>query len=187
MGASQRRRHARKSNVVKIDNHGNGFEDVIKEAKKVAVYVEMPQDAFKHMQLLTEEMLSMAQDATGDMQASFWIECEDGAYDLHLNTKTELNKDQRSNLLSTATSGKNEIARTPLGKLRDRFEQARASEVDHDYDELPLEVLRDLPQVPVPDPEWDGYERKVIRKEADCVKIGIKGGVVDAVVSKRYA
>ena len=176
-----------KSNVIKIDNHGNGFEDVVNEAKKVAAYVEMPQEAFKHMQLLTEEMLSMAQDATGDMQASFWIECANGAYDLHLNTKTVLNKDQRSNLISTATSGKNEIAKTPLGRLRDRFEQARASEADHDYDELPLEVLMDLPPVPVKDPEWDGHEREIIRSIADSVKIGIKGGVVDAVVTKRYA
>lgn len=69
-----------------------------------------------------------------------------------------------------------------FGWLRDRFEQARASEVDHGYEELPLEVLRDLPQSPVQDQEWDGYERKV----ADSVKIGIKGGVVDAVVSKKY-
>ena len=54
------------------------------------------------------------------------------------------------------------------------------------YEELPPEILRDLPQGPVQDPEWDGYERKVIRKIADSVKIGIKGGVVDAVVSKKY-
>lgn len=176
-----------KSNVIKIDNHGNGFEDVVKEARKVAVYAEMPEDAFKQMQLLTEEMLTMAQSASGDMQASFWIECEDGAYDLHLNTKTVLNKEQRYHLISTSTSGENEIAKTPFGKLRDRFEQARASEVDRDYDELPLEVLKDLPQGPVEDQEWDGFERKVIRNVADSVKIGIKGGVVDAVVSKRYA
>ena len=73
-----------------------------------------------------------------------------------------------------------------FGRLRDRFEQARASEVDHAYEELHLEVLRDMPQVPIPDPEWDGYERKVIHSIADSVKIGIKGGVVDAVVSKKY-
>ena len=148
--------------------------------------MDMSREAFENMQLLTEEMLSMARGATGDMQASFWIECENGAYDLHLNTRTVLNKEQRYHLISTTTSGKNEIANTVFGRLRDRFEQARASEVDHGYEELPLEVLRDLPQSPVQDQEWDGYERKVLRKVADSVKIGIKGGVVDAVVSKKY-
>ena len=175
-----------KSNVIMIDHRGNGFEDVINEAKKVAAYVDMSREAFENMQLLTEEMLSMARGATGDMQASFWIECENGAYDLHLNTRTVLNKEQRYHLISTTTSGKNENANTVFGRLRDRFEQARASEVDHAYEELHLEVLR-IPQVPVSDPEWDGYERKVIRKVADSVKIGIKGGIVDAVVSKKYA
>lgn len=169
-----------------IDNQGKGYEDVVNEAKKVAAYVDMSREAFEMMQLLTEEMLSMARGATGDMQASFWIECENGTYDLHLNTRTVLNKEQRYHLISTTTSGKNEIANTAFGRLRDRFEQARASEVDHDYKELPLEILQDMPQVPIPAPEWDGYERKILRKVADSVKIGIKGGVVYAVVSKKY-
>ena len=148
---------------------GNGFQDVVAEAKKVAAYVEMKPEDFKHMQLLTEEMLSMAQAADGDMEASFWIECEDGAYDLHLNTRTVLNKEQRYHLLSTTTSDKNEAANTFRGRLRDRFEQARASEVDHDYDEFPSDILTDLPMEPVEDPEWDGYERKIIKKVADNV------------------
>ena len=97
-----------KSNVIKIDNQGNGYEDVVNEAKKVAAYVDMSREAFENMQLLTEEMLSMARGATGDMQASFWIECENDAYDLHLNTKTVLNKEQRYHLISTTTAGKNE-------------------------------------------------------------------------------
>lgn len=98
-----------KSNVIMIDNRGNGFEDVINEAKKVAAYVDMSREAFENMQLLTEEMLSMARGATGDMQASFWIECENGAYDLHLNTRTVLNKEQRYHLISTTTSGKTKM------------------------------------------------------------------------------
>ena len=100
-----------KSNVIKIDNHGNGFEDVILETKKVAVYVEMSQGSYEDMKLLTEEMLSMAQGATGDLEASFWIECVDGACDLHLNTRTVLNKEQRYHLISTTTSGK---TKTPI-------------------------------------------------------------------------
>lgn len=175
-----------KSNTIMIDNHGNGFQDVLGEAKKVAVYVEMKPEDFGHMRLLIEEMLSMARAADGDMEASFWIECENGAYDLHLNTKTVLNKEQRYHLLSTTTSGKNEAANTFRGKLRDRFEQARASTVDHDYDQLPPELLSDLPMGPIEDKEWDGYERKILKNVADDVRIGILRGVVDVVVSKRY-
>ena len=38
-----------------------------------------------------------------------------------------------------------------------------------------------------PYPEWDGYERSVLRKVADTVKIAIRGGVVAMTVSKDYA
>ena len=176
-----------RSNTIIIDNHGNGFEAVIAESKKVAVYVEMAPEAYGHMQLLIEEMLSIVQNASEDLEASFWIECQDGAYDLHLNARTELNKEQRYQLLSTTTSGKNEAANTFRGRLRARFEQARASEVDHSYEELPQELLADLPMGPIEDPESDGYERKIVKKVADNVKIGILRGVVDVVVSKKYA
>ena len=175
-----------KSNTVKVDNHGNGFSNVITEAKKVAVYVEMKPEEFRHMQLLIEEMLSMVKLAEDDLEASFWIECEDSRYDLHLNTKTKLNQEQRYHLLSTSTSGKNEAAGTFRGALRDRFEQAIASPVDHDYDELPPELLADLPLQNIEDPEWDGYERKILKNIADSVKIGILRGVVDVVVSRKY-
>ena len=175
-----------KSNTIRIDNHGNGFKDVITEATKVSVYVEMKPEDFKHMQLLIEEMLSMVQLAEGDLEATFWIESEGGSYDLHLNTKTDLNKEQRYHLISTTTSGKNEAANTLRGRLRDRFEQAIASPVDHDYEELPQELLADLPLGSVQDPEWDGYERKILKTVADSVKIGILRGVVDVVVSKKF-
>ena len=175
-----------KSNTIRIDNHGNGFKDVITEAGKVSVYVEMEPEAFTHMQLLIEEMLSMIKLAEGNLEASFWIESTDGRYDLHLNTKTDLNKDQRYHLLSTSTSGKNEAASTFRGKLWDRIEQARASEVDHDYEELPSELLSDLPLGSVEDPEWDGYEHKILKNVADSVKIGILHSVVDVVVSKKF-
>ena len=56
----------------------------------------------------------------------------------------------------------------------------------HDYEELPSELLTDLPLGAVEDPEWDGYERKILKKVADSVKIGILHSVVDVVVSKKF-
>ena len=175
-----------KSDVIMIDNQGNGFENTIEEARKVAAYEALSHKDSLHLQLCAEEMLSLVRSVTGEMKASFWIECEDGSYDLHLNTKTDLNKEQRYHLLATSTSGRNEAANTLRGVLWDRLEQALASDVDHDYDELPAELLADLPIGPVKDPEWDGYERRILKNVADNVKIGILHGVMDMVVSKKY-
>lgn len=176
-----------RSNTIMIDNRGNGFDDVTAEARKVAVYEAMKPEASDLMQLMIDEILSVVKSANGDMQASFWIECEYGIFNLHLNTKTVLNKEMRHQLIASSTSGKNEAANTSFKKLLDRFEQARASEVDRDYDEIPPELLGDFPANPDEDPERDGYERKILQRVADSIKIGILRGVVDVVISKRYA
>ena len=175
-----------KSDVIKIDNGGMGFEKALDETRKVAVYRELKGKDSLHLELMTEEMLSLVRSVTGEMQASFWIEAEGAQYGLHLTTKTVMDKEKRSQLISSASSQKNEAAKTFLGYLRNAFEEAMVAEADHD---IPEEALDDLANHPIKtdDMEWDGYERSVLRKVADNVKIAIRGGVVDMTVSKRFA
>ena len=136
---------------------------------------------------MTEEMLSLARSVTGEMQASFWIENEGPQFDLHMSTKTVMDKEKRYHLLSSASSRKNEAAKGFLGKLRDKLEEAMASEVDHSEEEIPADMIGDLANHPVEDPEWDGYERSVLRRLADAIKISIRGGQVEIIVSKNFA
>ena len=178
-----------KSDVIKIDNGGNGFEKAMAETKKAAAYRRLSGKDALHLELMTEEMLSLVRSVTGEMQASFWIEAEDEQYDLHVTTKTVLDKEKRNQLISSASSRKNEAAKTFLGYLRNAFEEAMAAEIDYSNNDLPDEIISDLANHPImiEDSEWDGYERSVLRKVADNVKIAIRGGVVDMTVSKRIA
>ena len=81
------------SDKIRIVNQGNGFRDAVNETKKVAQYRgAKPQDSTQ-LQLIAEEMLSLACSVTGEMQASFWLECEDSRYELHLTTKTVMDKE----------------------------------------------------------------------------------------------
>ena len=175
-----------KSDIICVDNHGNGFQKALAETQRVAAYLGLKGQETIRLQLCTEEMLSMARSVTGEMQASFWLECEDNCCALHLSTKTVMDKEKRAMLLSAATSRKNEAANTFLGKLRDAFEAAMASEVDHS-DQIPDDIWGDLPNRVIEDTEWDGYERSILRKVADEIKIGIRGGVVDMTVIKKIA
>ena len=134
--------------------------------------------------MLTEEMLSLARSVTGEMQASFWIEYEDDQVDLHMTTETVMNREKRADLLSAATSRRNEAAKTVLGKIRDMFEQARLSDAAHA--EIPTDVLADIRQGDFADEDWDGYERSILRTQADEVKIGIRGNLVEVTVTKRF-
>ena len=177
-----------KSDIIILDNQGNGFEKTIEEARKVAAYKGLNQKDSLHLQLCAEEMMSLARSVTGEMQASFWIETDGDQFDLHMTTQTVMDSEKRSTLLAAATSGKNEAAKSFLGRLRDAFEQAMAVDVSHNND-LPGDVLDDLVNhtIECTDPEWDGYEQSTLRMLADSIRIGIRGGMVDMTVSKRFA
>lgn len=175
-----------KSDTILIDNQGKGFTEALEETKKVASYTGLDPKLSTRLQLMTEEMLCLARSVTGEMQASFWIENEGSQFDLHMATKTVMDKEKRNNLLSSASSRKNEAAKGFLGKLRDKLEEALAAEVDHSED-IPMDVIKDLANHPIEDPEWDGYERSVLRRLADAIKISIRGGQVEIIVSKNFA
>ena len=175
-----------KSNMIHIDNQGNGFQDAVNETKKVVEYNGLGAKDALCLQLCTEEILSLARSVTGEMQASFWLENEDKEYTLHLSTKTVMDKEKRALLIYSATSRKNEAAKTFLGRIRNAFEEAMAADVDHS-EQIPEDVLDDLAYHTIEDTDWDGYERSILKKVSDQVKIGIRGGVVDMTVIKRFA
>ena len=176
-----------KSDVILIDNLGNGFGDAVKETKKAAEFRGLSHKDALQLQLMAEEMLSMARSVTGEMQASFWLESQEKAFDLHMTTKTVMDQEKRYQLISSSTSRKNEAANSFLGKLRDAFEQAMVADVERTYYELPQEVLSDLPNRFSEDPEWDRYEQSILHRLADNVKIDIRGQLVHMTVSKRFA
>jgi len=89
-------------------------------------------------------------------------------------------------LIQAASSRKNEAAKGLLGILRDKVEQAMATPVNHAEEDVPFELMSDVGNQVYEEPEWDGFERSVLLKLADNVKIAIRGDNVDIVVSKRF-
>ncbi len=177
-----------KSDVITIDNREKGFSEALKETQRTAAYLNLnPKDALR-LELCAEEVLSMMHSITGEIKASFWIECDGQQIDLHVATTTVMDQEKRSQLLSTATSRKNEAAKSFLGKLRDMFEEAMASEPNYNND-LPSDVMDDLVNhvIVCSDHEWDGYEQSTLKKLAETIKVGIRGGAVEMTVSKRIA
>ena len=173
-----------KSDVIKIDNSGNGFQDALIQTTKSAQFRNLSHKETLQLRLCAEEMLSLARSVTGEMQASFWVESSGKQFDMHLSTKTVMDREKRENLLASATSRKNEAATTFLGKLRDAFEQAMLSDVTYS---IPEDALDDLANHPIEIPEWDEYEQSILRKVADEVKIAIRGDMVDMTITKKYA
>ena len=172
-----------KSDVIKIDNSGNGFQDALIQTTKSAQFRNLSHKETLQLRLCAEEMLSLARSVTGELQASFWVESAGKQFDIHLSTKTVMDREKRENLLASATTRKNEAAATFLGKLRDAFEQAMLSDVTYS---IPEDALDDLANHPIEIPEWDEYEQSILRKVADEVKIAIRGDMVDMTITKKY-
>ena len=175
-----------KSDVIRIDNQGLGFEDAVREVGKTAQYRGLSHKEELRLRLCAEELLSLARSVTGEMEASFWLESEGRNFDLHLTTCTVMDKEKRNRLIAATSSRRNEAANTFLGKLRDLFEEAMVSDADSSENAIPDEVFKDLMIHPAEEQEWDGYEGSVLRKVADQVKISIRGGTVDMTVSKSF-
>ena len=175
-----------KSDIIHIDNQGVGFEAALAQTGKVAQFRELGEKEALRLRICAEEMLGLARSVTGEMEADFWLESEGRRFDLHMSTKTVMDKEKRRQLLSTASSRKNEAANSFLGKLRDAFEEAILSDVDYSAGELPDEVAKDICYYHPEDPEWDGYEQSILRKLADEIKISIRGGTVDMTVTKNF-
>ena len=172
-----------RSDIINIDNCGNGYQDALDKTAKAAQFRDLSRKEAMRLRNCAEEMLSLARSVTGELQARFWLESEGKKFDLHLSTKTVMDREKRENLIASATSRRNEAANSFLGKLRDAFEAAMVSEQDNS---IPEDVLDDLANHPIEIPEWDEYEQSILRNAADTVKIAIRGGFVDMTVSKSF-
>ena len=174
-----------KSDIIQVDNHGNGFEEALLETQRFAALCGLEETNALKIRKIADEMLSLVRSVTGELAASFWMEGEGKRIDLHMSTKARLDKEQRALLLSSSTTGKNEAAKGILGKLRAAIEQAAAAEPDHADNSLSSEVAMDVANYEFA-PEWDGYERSELRRLADEVKISLKGGIIDMTVRKKF-
>lgn len=185
-----------RTDIIQVDNQGNGFTEIMDQAVRAAEYCRLePKDAL-HLQIMTEEMLSLVKSVTGSMKSAIWIEADQGKIELHLTTRSRLSRDKRDQLIKTASSGKNEAAGTFLGMLRNFLEQAMASNAPDVSDDvlnkllshqvLPEDAFQN-PEGSVELPKWDGYEKSILQHVADNVRITVRGDLLDIMVTKSFA
>ena len=178
-----------KSHVIQVSNQDADIQNAFEEANRAADLAGLDQKQRQHLRLLTEETMSLLRSVAGELHASFWLVWEDKAFELHLSANQRLGNVQRSQLINSTTSKSNEAAKTFLGKLRDMFEQALSvqTDVSNYYSAFGASTSTDISDEIIASEKWDEYERSILLTVADKVAIGIKGGVVDMVISKKFA
>ena len=85
-----------KTDVIVVSSSGKQMQAALDQAEKVASYKGLSAKNALHLRLLTEEMMGMMRALTGETEGRFWIEDQDGVYQLHLAVETTLTSTKRS-------------------------------------------------------------------------------------------
>ena len=191
-----------KTDVISISSDGNNTEAVLAEIDRLVAYKEMsPKNAIA-LRLLSEEMTAMMRAITGNVNGEFWVEDHDDIYEMHLLVRSLVDDEMRSQLLSVASSGKNEVTRGFMGKIRSFFEPSSsvpmfssgfaggAPQMFENYSwsmEDYRDQLRQYREMKEDDKQeaWDELEKSVVAKVADNVKISIQGRNIEMTIIKK--
>ena len=197
-----------KTDIITVSSKGKRMETALELVDKVAVYKGLSPKGVLHLRLLTEEMMSMMRSITGEPEGQFWIEDEDGEYQLHLRVATRLSIEKREQLLSVSATGKNESARGLMGRLRDFFDRGADEDVLQCSPML-MSGMHEQSSTPALDWEWtmtqyqdalqegirrndraareawEELEKSVVAHAADEVRIAIRVQTVEMVLTKK--
>ena len=200
-----------KTDVITVSSRGNRMDAALAQVDKVCAYKGLNGKNSLHLHLLAEEMMGMMRSITGETNGQFWIEDEDDVYSLHLAVNTSMNSGKRDQLLSAATSGKNESAKGLMGRLRDFFDRESDEDVaalsssllmPEMYDQFSSPTLamewtmaryesglasRVEQDDPAAKEAWDELEKSVVAHVADDVKVSIRGRSVEMIIIKKLA
>ncbi len=198
-----------KTDVISVSTGTNRIGTMLELADKVAAFQGLKGRDALHLRLLTEEMAGLMRSITGADEGSFWIESEDGEYQLHLKVRTLLNSDRKEKLLSVSSSGKNESARGLMGRLRDFFDWSSYEEFETYTSPLLMPDMLEHSSSPMLDLEWsmsmyesslyekvqakdpaaleawDELEQSVVKNVADDVRVSIRNGIVEMTILKK--
>ena len=200
-----------KTDVIKVSSRGSRIETALNQAQLVADYKKLSPKNALHLRLLAEETLCMMRSITGETEGEFWIEDEDGVYQLHLRVRTPMDSVKREQLLAVSSSGKNESARGLMGRLRNFFameadediaavsgtlyaglyeETSSTSVLDYEWSMLRYEeqlAARIRTDDTAAKEAWDEIEKSVVAHVADDVKVSIRVRTVEMTIFKKMA
>ena len=191
-----------KSEVIAVSSKGQGMDAALALAEQTAGQLGLSPREALHMRLLIEEMMSMVRSIVGGLEGKFWIETEDRAYRLYLQMASLLDAEQRKQLISASTSGKNEAHRGIMGKIRAFFEPMPIDDTpaylagtlvcSDASDDLTwsMEAYRErlLNRKDGSDEaqqEWDELEKSVVSHIADNVTVSIRKYDVELMIYKK--
>ncbi len=107
---------------VLLDNYGRGRQEAMELTEQFASEQSLPHKEVLRLCLLSEEMIGMVREITGEFEGRFCIRGDNTGCVLQLVCETFMDSRKRRELLAVSSSGKNEAAKGFMGKIRDIVE-----------------------------------------------------------------
>ena len=191
-----------KSDVIVVSSRGMGMDAALAQANRTADQLGLSPRQALHMRLLVEEMMGMVRSIIGQIEGKFWIETGDDGYRLYLQMVSLMDSEQRKQLLSASTSGKNEAHRGLMGKIRAFFEPMPIDDTpaylaesilpDNGNEDLTWSLeayrqrlLKRKEDTAGAQEEWDELEKSVVSHIADNITVSIRGYDVEMMIYKK--
>ncbi len=191
-----------KTDKIAVSSKGRGMDTALALVEVTADQMGLSPREALHMRLLVEEMMSMVRSIIGELEGKFWIETEDRAYRLYLQMASLMDAEQRKQLISASTSGKNEAHRGIMGKIRAFFEPMPIEDTPaylagtivrgsaNDDLTWSMEAYRErlLNRKDASDEaqaEWDELEKSLVSHIADNVTVSIRNYDVELMIYKK--
>lgn len=194
-----------KTDVITIYSDLNGRDKALQETEKFTEYYHITGKNAMHLRLLTEETFCMIHGIMEEFSGRLWLESEQTRKGLLcricLTIEKPLNKEQEADILSVATSGKNEMAKGIVGKIRELIRQSLQSASDEDEEYMKnicdtlavqdagywsLQLYRQSlsPETETKKQEYDELEKSIIARLANDVKVWLKTDITEITVEK---
>lgn len=196
-----------KSNVINFKKGEDNVQQLLVETEKVAIYNGLNAKESLRLRLLSEEVSGILRELVQEFDGEFWIENENKVFTINFSVKADsMDEDTKKKLLSVSSSGKNELAKGFMGKLRSLIEffatgdehsqsiaclygfyQNTTTVCTINNDMLLSVWSLEKYKADVKDKkEWDELEKSIVANLADDVTVGVMGKKVVVAVKKTF-
>lgn len=203
-----------KTREIAVTSRGLGMHEALEMTETLAVESGLDQNQVLHLRLLAEELFGMLKGIAGDVEALYWMDIEGKSFEQHMKASVDMTVEMRDALLSAATSGKNEAAKSFMGRIRDMI-GVRLLPSNEGPSELAQALMNAAWSTPGNNlsvntsdvwsmqqyksdvqskreeggeakEAWDELEKSIVAKIADEVKISIVGSTAEITVFKAF-
>ena len=203
-----------KTREIAVTSRGLGMHEALEMTETLAAESGLDQNQVLHLRLLAEELFGMLKGIAGDVEALYWMDIEGKSFEQHMKASVDMTVEMRDALLSAATSGKNEAAKSFMGRIRDMI-GVRLLPSNEGPSELAQALMNAAWSTPSNNlsvntsdvwsmqqyksdvqskreeggeakEAWDELEKSIVAKIADEVKISIVGSTAEITVFKAF-